>query len=152
LSLSFLWSSPITKLAIKLFYYNAPEERLFVAQKKCQDLKTVQSFGLNCQVSVKTRNEPRNFFELDLNAYSVLATLLSDMTMGLPPRAWPFYEWRKTAKSKLLFAIVMKDGDPFTFAGLTRIVVRVLYTVVFGVRQKSATSTEPTPTAQPSGT
>ena len=28
-----LWSSPITKLAIKLFPYNAPEEYLLVAQK-----------------------------------------------------------------------------------------------------------------------
>jgi putative SOS response-associated peptidase YedK len=29
-----------------------------------------------------------------------------------------FYEWRKTAKPKLPFAIAMKDGCPFTFAGL----------------------------------
>jgi putative SOS response-associated peptidase YedK len=29
-----------------------------------------------------------------------------------------FYEWRKTAKPKLPFAIAMKDGHPFTFAGL----------------------------------
>jgi putative SOS response-associated peptidase YedK len=29
-----------------------------------------------------------------------------------------FYEWRKTAKPKLPFAIAMKDGRPFTFAGL----------------------------------
>ena len=28
-----------------------------------------------------------------------------------------FYEWRKTAKPKLPFAIAMKDGRPFTFAG-----------------------------------
>jgi multidrug efflux pump subunit AcrB len=35
---------------------------------------------------------------------------------------------------------------------LTRIVVRVLYSVVFGIRQESATSTEPTPTPQPSRT
>ena len=28
-----------------------------------------------------------------------------------------FYEWRKTAKPKLPFAIAMKDGCPFTFAG-----------------------------------
>jgi putative SOS response-associated peptidase YedK len=28
------------------------------------------------------------------------------------------YEWRKTAKPKLPFAIAMKDGRPFTFAGL----------------------------------
>jgi putative SOS response-associated peptidase YedK len=31
-----------------------------------------------------------------------------------------FYEWRKTAKPKLPFAIAMKDGRPFTFAGLSR--------------------------------
>src|SRR5271166_2582751 len=37
-SLAFvLWSSPITKLAIKLFPYNAPEEYLLVAQKGCRD-------------------------------------------------------------------------------------------------------------------
>jgi hypothetical protein len=35
---------------------------------------------------------------------------------------------------------------------LTRIVVRVLYLVVFGVRQESATLTEPTATPQPSRT
>jgi putative SOS response-associated peptidase YedK len=29
-----------------------------------------------------------------------------------------FYEWRKTAKPKLPFAIAMKDRRPFTFAGL----------------------------------
>jgi putative SOS response-associated peptidase YedK len=29
-----------------------------------------------------------------------------------------FYEWRKTAKPKLPFAIAMKDDRPFTFAGL----------------------------------
>ena len=29
-----------------------------------------------------------------------------------------FYEWRKTAKPKLPFAIAMKDERPFTFAGL----------------------------------
>src|SRR6202047_560921 len=29
-----------------------------------------------------------------------------------------FYEWRKTAKPKLPFAIAMKDGRPFTFARL----------------------------------
>src|SRR5260370_38879117 len=29
-----------------------------------------------------------------------------------------FYEWRKTAKPKLPFAIAVKDGRPFTFAGL----------------------------------
>jgi len=29
-----------------------------------------------------------------------------------------FYEWRKTAKPRLPFAIAMKDGRPFTFAGL----------------------------------
>jgi len=29
-----------------------------------------------------------------------------------------FYEWRKTAKPKLPFAIAMKDARPFTFAGL----------------------------------
>ena len=29
-----------------------------------------------------------------------------------------FYEWRKTAKPKLPFAIALKDGHPFTFAGL----------------------------------
>src|SRR5258708_2658765 len=29
-----------------------------------------------------------------------------------------FYEWRKTAKPKLPFAIAMKNGPPFTFAGL----------------------------------
>ena len=29
-----------------------------------------------------------------------------------------FYEWRKTTKPKLPFAIGMKDGRPFTFAGL----------------------------------
>ena len=29
-----------------------------------------------------------------------------------------FYEWRKTVKPKLPFAIAMKDGHPFTFAGL----------------------------------
>jgi putative SOS response-associated peptidase YedK len=29
-----------------------------------------------------------------------------------------FYEWRKTAKPKLPFAIAMKDGRMFTFAGL----------------------------------
>jgi putative SOS response-associated peptidase YedK len=29
-----------------------------------------------------------------------------------------FYEWRKTAKPKLPFAVTMKDGRPFTFAGL----------------------------------
>jgi putative SOS response-associated peptidase YedK len=29
-----------------------------------------------------------------------------------------FYEWRKTARPKLPFAIAMKDGRPFTFAGL----------------------------------
>jgi putative SOS response-associated peptidase YedK len=29
-----------------------------------------------------------------------------------------FYEWRKTAKPKLPFAIAMKGGRPFTFAGL----------------------------------
>ena len=29
-----------------------------------------------------------------------------------------FYEWRKTAKPKLPYAIAMKDGRPFTFAGL----------------------------------
>jgi putative SOS response-associated peptidase YedK len=29
-----------------------------------------------------------------------------------------FFEWRKTAKPKLPFAIGMKDGRPFTFAGL----------------------------------
>jgi putative SOS response-associated peptidase YedK len=28
-----------------------------------------------------------------------------------------FYEWRKTAKPKLPFAIAMKDERPFTFAG-----------------------------------
>jgi putative SOS response-associated peptidase YedK len=28
-----------------------------------------------------------------------------------------FYEWRKTAKPKLPFAVPMKDGRPFTFAG-----------------------------------
>jgi putative SOS response-associated peptidase YedK len=28
-----------------------------------------------------------------------------------------FYEWRKTAKPKLPFAIAMKDDRPFTFAG-----------------------------------
>ena len=28
-----------------------------------------------------------------------------------------FYEWRKTAKPKLPFAIALKDGGPFTFAG-----------------------------------
>ena len=33
---------------------------------------------------------------------------------------------------------------------LTRIVVRVLYMVVFGIRQDSATLTEPTPTPQSS--
>src|ERR1700730_8281060 len=31
-----------------------------------------------------------------------------------------FYEWRKTAKPKLPFAIAMKDDRPFTFAGLGR--------------------------------
>jgi putative SOS response-associated peptidase YedK len=29
-----------------------------------------------------------------------------------------YYEWRKTATPKLPFAIAMKDGRPFTFAGL----------------------------------
>src|SRR5262249_24711721 len=29
-----------------------------------------------------------------------------------------FYEWRKTQTPKLPFAIAMKDGRPFTFAGL----------------------------------
>jgi putative SOS response-associated peptidase YedK len=29
-----------------------------------------------------------------------------------------FYEWRKMARSKLPYAIAMKDGRPFTFAGL----------------------------------
>ena len=29
-----------------------------------------------------------------------------------------FYEWRKTAKPKRPFAIAMKDGRPFSFAGL----------------------------------
>ena len=29
-----------------------------------------------------------------------------------------FYEWRKTAKAKLPFALPRKDGRPFTFAGL----------------------------------
>ena len=29
-----------------------------------------------------------------------------------------FYEWRKTVKPKLPFAIAMKDGRSFTFAGL----------------------------------
>jgi putative SOS response-associated peptidase YedK len=29
-----------------------------------------------------------------------------------------FYEWRKTVKPKLPFAIAMTDGHPFTFAGL----------------------------------
>jgi putative SOS response-associated peptidase YedK len=29
-----------------------------------------------------------------------------------------FYEWRKTAKPKLPFAIAMKEGRPFTFARL----------------------------------
>jgi putative SOS response-associated peptidase YedK len=29
-----------------------------------------------------------------------------------------FYEWRKTAKPKLPFAIDRKDGRPFIFAGL----------------------------------
>jgi putative SOS response-associated peptidase YedK len=29
-----------------------------------------------------------------------------------------FYEWRKTAMPKLPFAIALKDGRPFTFAGL----------------------------------
>jgi putative SOS response-associated peptidase YedK len=29
-----------------------------------------------------------------------------------------FFEWRKTARPKLPFAIAMKDGRPFTFAGL----------------------------------
>ncbi|MBV8969991.1 MAG: SOS response-associated peptidase [Verrucomicrobia bacterium] len=29
-----------------------------------------------------------------------------------------FYEWRKTVKPKLPFAIAIKDGRPFTFAGL----------------------------------
>jgi putative SOS response-associated peptidase YedK len=29
-----------------------------------------------------------------------------------------FYEWRKTAKPKLPFALPMKDGRPFTFGGL----------------------------------
>jgi putative SOS response-associated peptidase YedK len=29
-----------------------------------------------------------------------------------------FYEWRKTETPKLPFAIAMKDGRPFTFAGL----------------------------------
>jgi putative SOS response-associated peptidase YedK len=28
------------------------------------------------------------------------------------------YEWRRTAKPKLPFAIAMKDRRPFTFAGL----------------------------------
>src|SRR5215468_5712880 len=31
-----------------------------------------------------------------------------------------FYEWRKTAKPKLPFAIAMKDGRPFTFSGIPR--------------------------------
>src|SRR6266403_4879833 len=31
-----------------------------------------------------------------------------------------FYEWLKTAKPKPPFAIAMKDGRPFTFAGLSR--------------------------------
>jgi putative SOS response-associated peptidase YedK len=29
-----------------------------------------------------------------------------------------FYEWRKTVRPKLPFAIAMKDGRPFSFAGL----------------------------------
>src|SRR5262249_13104399 len=29
-----------------------------------------------------------------------------------------FYEWRKTVKPKLPFALPTKDGRPFTFAGL----------------------------------
>jgi putative SOS response-associated peptidase YedK len=32
--------------------------------------------------------------------------------------AYGFYEWRKTARPKLPFAIAMKDGRSFTFAGL----------------------------------
>jgi hypothetical protein len=39
-----------------------------------------------------------------------------------------------------------------SLVALTRIFVRVLCSVVFGVRQESATSTEPTPTPQPSRT
>jgi hypothetical protein len=31
-----LWSSPITKLAIKLSPYNAPEEYLLIAQKDAE--------------------------------------------------------------------------------------------------------------------
>jgi putative SOS response-associated peptidase YedK len=31
-----------------------------------------------------------------------------------------FYEWRKTVKPKLPFAIAMKDARPFTFARLSR--------------------------------
>ena len=38
-----LWSSPITKLAIDLFPYNAPEEYLLVAQK---DAETVKLFNV----------------------------------------------------------------------------------------------------------
>ena len=37
------WSSPITKLAIKLFPFNAPEEYLLVAQK---DAETVKLFNV----------------------------------------------------------------------------------------------------------
>jgi hypothetical protein len=40
--------------------------------------------------------------------------------MGCLIPADGFYEWRKTARPKLPFAIAMKDGRPFIFAGLSR--------------------------------
>jgi len=57
---------------------------------------------------------------------------------------------------KAEFDSLMTSGVPLgllTFlVALTRIIVRVLYSVVFGVCQDSATLTEPTPTPQSSRT
>jgi hypothetical protein len=47
-----LWSSPITKLAIKLFPYNAPEEYLLVALK---DAETV-NYSMFWTKSVNSAN------------------------------------------------------------------------------------------------
>ena len=46
-SLSSSGSSPITKLAIKLCPYNAPEEYLLVALKDAETVKPFNVFGLN---------------------------------------------------------------------------------------------------------
>ena len=56
-----------------------------------------------------------NFHHFPQHEWSVIS-FFADHSCLIP--ADGFYEWRKTAKPKLPFAIAMKDGRPFTFAGL----------------------------------